>query len=326
MTERNETLSNRIPLDDEVARLIAETPSQVTTDETSTLDELRADGNRLFAWMRGQLDPVLAHIPTRDKEIDGVPVRWYGAEPRADRHIIVFAHGGGWILGDLQSHDDDARLLVHLTGATVVAVDYRLAPEHPFPAAIEDCVSVTLRVAELPHRGLGIVGDSAGGNLAIATAVAVRSTDVLDAVLALYPVVDPEGFGNDSYAANGVDYLLTTEAMQVYWEMYATTPDSRREPRVALTYADLRGLPPTVISTADYDPLRDEGRELAARLVQADVDVTFLPHPGLIHGFQQMTPRIPAATRATEQSYAAFMLALGRSVASRTAAASSVRS
>src|SRR5690606_38640248 len=135
-------------------------------------------------------------------------------------------------------------------------------------------------------------------NLVLGAALELRGEGVVDALLALYPCVDPTGFSNPSYEQNATGYLLTRDAMRAYWELYATSDESRRDPRVAPLLADLRGLPPTVIASADYDPLRDEDRALAARLAAADVDTTYLPNAGLTHGFQQMVPRVPAATRA----------------------------
>jgi acetyl esterase len=318
-------MRTRIPIDEAIAQIIVEAPQHLNTNPEATLDELRADASSFYEWLRGPIDPQLAEIQARDDVVSGVPVRWYGADPAADRDLIVFVHGGGWIAGSVAQYDPDVRLLARLTGATVVSIDYRLAPEHPFPAGLDDSVAVVRHAAGLPHRGMALVGDSAGGNLAVGTALALRDDRLLDAVLALYPCVDPDAFENFSYKENGTDYLLTTDAMRLYWDLYTGTTESRKNPWAAPSLANLRGLPSIVIASADYDPLRDEDRALAAALVAADVDVTYLPHPGLTHGFQQMVPRVPAATRALEHSYAALLHSLDRATSRRANALSAAR-
>ena len=310
----------RAPLDDEVGQAIAEFP-QATVGPGSDFVSVRADALEVAARLRGPVDPALRTIPTLDVLISGVRARWYGPTPDADRDVIVFLHGGGWVAGDLDSYDDDVRLLAQATGASVVSVEYRRAPEHPHPAPLDDCVTVVRHAAGLPRRSLSLVGDSAGGNLVLGVALELRDDDLIDAVLALYPCVDPTAFGNDSYRDNASGYLLTREAMRAYWGMYAGDDAAHRDPRVAILLGDLRGLPPVVVVSADYDPLRDEDAALAARLAAAGVDTTYLPNPGLTHGFQQMVPRVASATRALESAYAAYALALRRGIARRSTAA-----
>ena len=311
----------RAPLDDDVAQAISELP-EIDISPDIDFDAIRVDAATIAARFRGAVDSDLGTIPSRDDSVAGVRVRWYGPQPDADRDLIVFVHGGGWVAGDLDSYDDDVRLLARETGAAVVAVGYRRAPEHPFPAPLDDCVSVVRHVVDVPHRTLSLAGDSAGGNLVLGTAWSLRNDSVVDAVLALYPCVDPTAMANDSYRENGSGYLLTHDAMRTYWEVYATDERARRDPRVALLLGDLHGMPSTVVASAGYDPLRDENRELAARLVNADVDVTYLPHPTLTHGFQQMVRRVPAASRALAAVYAAFVATLRRAETRRTATAS----
>jgi acetyl esterase len=318
-------LPTRAPVDPELSQLIAEAVVRLASDAGASVEQLRASAIASGEWSRGSSDSALALVVSRDGSVDGVRVRWFGPELTADGDVIVYFHGGGWMVGDVDSYDPDARLLAHRTGSTVVSVDYRRAPEHPFPAPLDDCVAVIRHLGSLPHRSLAVAGDSAGGNLALGSAVALAGEDLVDAVLALYPVIDPGAMGNNSYTANGSDYLLTTEAMTAFWGVYAPGPDARRDPRANLALADPVGFPATVVATADYDPLRDEAREFCARLVAADVDATYIPHPGLTHGFQQMVPRIPAATRALDAIYDAFTLTFARAAARRTAAARMAR-
>lgn len=320
MPVRMSDLPPRAQLDDEVKQALAEL-AEISVGPDSDFEEIRAGAITFGATLRGPVDPELRAIPTLDVMIDDVRARWYGPQPDADRDVVVFLHGGGWAVGDIDSYDDDVRLLAQVTGAAVVSVEYRRAPEHPYPAPLEDCLAVVRHAAGLPHRSLSLVGDSAGGNLVLGVAFELRAARLIDAVLALYPCVDPTGFANASYQENGTGYLLTEDAMRTYWDLYAPDHDARRDPRVALLLGDLRGMPPVVVASADYDPLRDENRALAARLAAADVDVTYLPNPGLTHGFQQMAPRVGAATRALDAAYAAYALALRRGIARRPTAA-----
>lgn len=302
----------RAPVEHDIAELIVAAGERVGPGDDASPAELRAHAAELHAWMRGPLEPSIPLVPSRDESIGDVLVRWYGADPTPDSDIIVFVHGGGWLAGDVDSYDPDARRLAALLKTPVVSVEYRRTPEHPFPAAIDDCIAVVRGIAARAHRTLSICGDSAGGNLALGTAVALRHQSPLTAMLLLYPVVDPTAFENRSYTENGADYLLTADDMRTFWNLYAPTDRSRHDPVAAPRFAELEGLPAAVIVSADYDPLRDEARELAARLVMADVPVTYLPHPGLIHGFQQFAPRVPTATIALERAYRAFQEVIAR--------------
>lgn len=277
--------------------------------------QLREEFNDLMQFLRqGSSPPQVGAV--HDKEIDtahgGVRVRVYEPLKSVDEpDVVVFIHGGGWVIGDLESADHNARALVCGLRARVVSVDYRLAPEHPFPAAFDDCNAVVEAVHREPHRWLGVAGDSAGGNLAAVTAAHHR--DIIDAQLLFYPAFDPSQ-SQPSHHELGDGYLLTRTAMGFYWESYlAGTPvdDPRITPAVL---QDLRGLPPTVLTTAGYDPLRDEGQEYAARLVAAGVTTTYLPMTDLIHGWLDMTDRVPAARRALDAVIDAFAALRDRAI------------
>jgi acetyl esterase len=238
-----------------------------------------------------------------------ISVRTYRPRERISPATILFIHGGGWVAGSVASYEPDVLRLVGAIGVSVASVEYRLSPEHRRPAAIEDCLAAASMLVESGEASpLAIVGDSAGGNLALECAIALRHQGVeLAAQMLFYPVVDPAAQNNQSYRENGFGYLLTSEDMAYYWSAYLGSAD----PTAIADYAPfaqerLAGLPPTVLVTAGFDPLRDEGLQLAFDLMRADVPVVYLPNPTLTHGFLQMVPRVPAATAAVDAAYAAF--------------------
>jgi acetyl esterase len=206
---------------------------------------------------------------------------------------VVYFHGGGWVIGDLDSFEQLCLKLAVDTGCDVFSVAYRLAPEHPFPAAADDALMALIEVARRtpPHRKLVVAGDSAGGNLA--AVAALRARDEGGPPLALqvlvYPVTDHD-LGRPSYLANGDrGYLLTTDDMRWFWGHYVPDPATRSHPFASpLRMDDLGGLPPALIVVAGYDPLRDEGVEYAARLREAGVEVEVREFPTAVHGFLGM--------------------------------------
>ncbi len=208
--------------------------------------------------------------------------------------LLVYFHGGGFVLGDLDSHDSICRNLALAADAVVVAVDYRLAPEHPFPAAADDCLAATrwaaARAAALgadPAR-IAVAGDSAGGNLAAVVALRLRDEGgpALRGQLLIYPVTDNHVEPTASMIANGEGYFLTREAMLFFDKHYLADPDHLAHPHFAVLRApDLSGLPPAYVLTAEYDPLLDEGEAYAARLSAAGVAVEQVRALGVIHGF-----------------------------------------
>jgi acetyl esterase len=228
-----------------------------------------------------------------------IPARFY--EPPGlgleDRPLVVYFHGGGWTIGDLDTCDSVCRFLSLNTPTTVLSVDYRLAPEHPFPAAIEDAVAAfrwaavdNSRLGTDPYR-IAVAGDSAGGHLAASVSLLARDGDgPIPAMQALlYPVTDAVG-GQRSRDEFAKGYLLAKADMDWFERQYLQSGDDRADPRVSVLRAeDLSGLPPAYVATAGFDPLRDEGEAYAERLREAGVDVTLRRHPGLIHGFANMT-------------------------------------
>ena len=225
-----------------------------------------------------------------------------GAE--AEPALTLFFHGGGWVLGTLATHDSTARALARASHAAVLSIGYRLAPEHRYPAAADDCFEATVWAAAnaaslgIDAARLAVAGDSAGGNLADAVAIMARDDGgpKLAHQLLIYPVTDAN-FATRSYTDNGGgNYFLSTAAMQFYWNAYlgGISPDAAPLAAV-LRQANLSGLPPATVVTAEYDPLRDEGQAYARRLVEAGVVVDAPMAPGMIHGFFSMFEMIPAA-------------------------------
>jgi acetyl esterase len=206
----------------------------------------------------------------------------------------VFFHGSGFVLCSLNTHDGMCRNLCAGADCLVVSVDYRLAPEHKFPAAVDDCVFATRWVADHATdlngdaARLGIAGDSAGGNIAAATALRLRDEGgpPLCGQLLLYPVTDYHTPGTPSYEANAEGYGLTRDTMKWFWNHYLTDPSGASNPYAApLRARDLSGLPPALVITAEYDPLRDEGERYAERLREAGVRAAWLRYDGMNHGF-----------------------------------------
>ena len=225
--------------------------------------------------------PKLASV--RDEQVAGVKVRRYlpeGAKPG----VLIFFHGGGWVLGDVDSHDSPARGLAVATGREVVSVDYRLAPEHRYPAALDDSLAVT-RALAVGHR-LAVAGDSAGGNLAAVVANrCAREGVTLAAQVLLYPVTDCAA-ETGSYEAFASGHLLTRETMRYFRREYVPDEVRRQEPDCSpLRAASVRGVAPAYVLLAGCDVLRDEGRAYARKLAADGVETKCDEVPGVLHGF-----------------------------------------
>jgi acetyl esterase len=222
-----------------------------------------------------------------------VPVRVYRPSLATGLPVAAYFHGAGWVAGNLDTHDRIARDLAAASGVVVVAVDYRLAPEAPFPAAYDDCLGVVRRLledgAELgvdPTR-VAVTGDSAGGNLAAVACQQLRGvgSGIAHQVL-IFPVTDAAGVGRThSYHEFGEGHFLTTRDMAYFVRSYAGETDPADVRISPLRAPDLSGLPPATVLTAEYDPLRDEGEAYARRLQEAGVDVTLRRFDGQVHPF-----------------------------------------
>lgn len=233
-----------------------------------------------------------------DQQISGphgeIPIRIYIPRPSEKLPILVYFHGGGWIVGSIESHDHICRAIANSAQVIVVSVDYRLAPENPFPIGLEDCYTATKWVAQHattfqgdPSR-IAVAGDSSGGNLAAAVALMTRDQngpELLYQVL-IYPITDYHTPGTPSYEEFSTGYLLSRKDMEQYWNYYLSSPEQAKNSYASpLQATDFRGLPPALVITAEYDPLRDEAEAYAMRLQEAGISVKLKRYQGMIHGF-----------------------------------------
>lgn len=232
---------------------------------------------------------------------------------------MVFFHGGGFVIGDLETHDGLCRTLANESGCRIVSVDYRLAPEHPFPAAVEDCFAATEFVAAaaaelgIDAARIAVGGDSAGGNLAAVSALLAREKKgpKLGFQLLIYPVTQLGGPDTPSMRENAKGYFLEKSSMEWFTRLYCPDLSHRTDPRLSpLLARDVSGLPPAYVITAGFDPLRDEGKAYADKLDAAGVPVTYVNYPGMIHGFFSLRGVIPKAREAIAAAAAALRAVL----------------
>jgi len=258
---------------------------------------------------------------TRDVAIPGsggpIPARLYRSAKNGTLPVLVFLHGGGWVVGNIDSHEAMCRHLANRAECAVLSVDYRMGPEHKFPAAVEDCFAATVwtagNAAALgvdPGR-LAVGGDSAGGNLAAVVSLLARDKRAprISCQILIYPATDA-AMRHDSVARYAEGYVLTRATMRWFYEQYLRTPDDAADWRVSpLLAPDLSRLPPAYVLTAGYDPLCDEGDAYAARLAAAGVPVTHRRFPGQVHGFVTNGRVIRAAETALDEAAAALKAA-----------------
>ena len=246
-----------------------------------------------------------------------IPVRIYIPAGSGPFPALVFFHGGGWVICDLDTHDSLCRSLCNGAGCVVVSVDYRLAPEHKFPAAPEDCYAATQWVAghaaEINAKPgkIAIGGDSAGGNLTAVVAQMVRDQGGprLALQLLIYPATDFT-FDGPSIHENGQDYFLTIDDMNWFTSYYLNSDADKKNPLASPMQSDnLRGLPTALVITSEYDPLRDEGEAYGKRLKEAGVPVTISRYNGVIHGFLSLEPLTDKGKQAREECAQALRVA-----------------
>ena len=283
------------------------------------LGSLDASATRaMFAATRGATDLDVGELSViRDFDAPGpageIGLRLFDARAeRAQGPMIVYYHGGGWVIGDLDSEAPWCAEMARATDLPVVSVNYRLAPEAPFPAAPEDCLAATRWIADngaaigREASGLILVGDSAGANLAIITALALRDEAAAVPVIAqalLYPVVEAtSGHGSESDFAEG--YVLTMEGMRWFERHYAVSADD--DARAYPLTVSQSGMPPTLVMTASLDPLRDQGRRYAAACAEAGVETHYLEARGTVHGFASIR-RVAPSGQADLARFAAMV-------------------
>jgi acetyl esterase len=251
-----------------------------------------------------------------------LPLRlyWPREAPAGPLPALVYFHGGGWVIGDLESHDGTCRELANGARCLVASVDYRLAPEARFPAAADDCSAATRWLAAnaaalgVDPARIAVGGDSAGGNLAAVVALRARDAGgpALVHQLLVYPVTDC-AFDTASYRENAEGYFLTREMMRWFWQQYLEKPEHGADPSASpLRAPTLAGVAPATVLTAEYDPLRDEGEAYARRLAQAGVPVSLTRYDGMFHGFFGMGAAIERARDAVAQAAAALAGAFAR--------------
>lgn len=285
-----------------------------------------ADARKFYRERRAVTQPDPGEVAElRELQADGphgpIPLRFYrplGAAAAAVLPVLVYYHGGGWTIGDLDTHDTLCRELCNLSGCAVVAVDYRLGPEHRFPAAVDDVLAATRWVRrEAAALGvdagrLAVGGDSAGGNLAAVVAIAARDAGDLPIgyQLLIYPATDMRRV-HPSHVTNGQGYVLTADTIRYFHDQYITDAahdlDWRASP---LLREDLAGLPPALVLTAGYDPLRDEGLDYARALSAAGNRTSYVCFERQIHGFITMGRLLDEANAAVSMCAAELRRAL----------------
>jgi acetyl esterase len=300
-----------MPLDPQAEALV----KQMAAAPGPKLEEIApADARKLtantFKMLAGAAEDV---AKVENRKIPGpageIPVRIYTPAGSGPFPILVFYHGGGWTIGDLDTHDAACRSLTNGARCVTVSVDYRLAPEHKFPAAVEDCYAATFWAAEHarelggdPSR-LAVGGDSAGGNLSAVIAILARDRrrPAIKFQLLIYPATDA---ALDTYSHKTfTDYFLTDEAVRYLWGCYLRDDADKKDPLASPALArNHQGLPPALIITAEFDPLRDEGEAYGEKLCKAGVPVTVTRYDGMIHGFFTMAGVLDQGMKAVEQA------------------------
>jgi acetyl esterase len=280
--------------------------SGVPPVERLTPEEARRNAIAAAPLLAGS-GPELARV--EDLHVPGpagnVRIRVYAPQPHGSQPLpaVIYFHGGGWVVGNLDTHDAIARHLAHAAGWMVIATDYRLAPEHRFPAALEDAWAVTRGLHQHAAPAcLVVAGDSAGGALAAAVALRARDAGIpLRLQVLVYPVLDCD-LDSDSYLANAEGFGLTRSAMAWYWDHYCPDPAQRAHPEASpLRAPNLAGAAPALLVVCELDPLRDEGEAYARRLEEAGVPVRLVSYPGMIHGFARMFAVIDRAHDLTRE-------------------------
>lgn len=317
---------------DKEAKAFLEAVKAAGRPDVSTLSP--ADARKLYKETRGAVTPE----PPDVSELDNIaapgahgpiPLRYYrpaGVDKKEPIPVLVFYHGGGWVIGDLDTHDVVCRSLANEARCAVVSVDYRMGPEHKFPAAVDDAYAAAHWVAgeaaalRVDASKLAVGGDSAGGNLAAVVSLMARgkrkegdeTAPKISYQLLIYPATDMH-MTTESHQRYGKDHLLTRDSMDWFQLQYLNGSADREDWRASpLRAKNLAGLPPAYVLVAGHDPLRDEGEAYAMALKKAGVPVVFREFPGQIHGFVVLGKVIPQAGQAIAEMGTALKLAFGQ--------------
>ena len=278
------------------------------------LADLSAADMRAVYLQMGALFDVQPEDGVRWKDIDGpsCKLRVYFPGEAAAGPVVLYMHGGGWVIGDLETHHPVCSTIAAITGCRVVAVDYRMGPEDPYPASHDDCVAAAGFVLgspaelEAPVTGLATAGDSAGGNLAYHVA-ATLGTDKIKAQLLVYPWLDCTAPDQGSYKAFSEGFILDARLLARFAADYLPSDGDAAGPAASpLLHPLPAALPPAVILTAGLDPLRDQGRAMAGRMAAAGMEVHFIEAAGLIHGLATMRAAFPTADRILRRAIGLF--------------------
>lgn len=310
-----------MPLDPQAAALL-DAMEVANAGRPKTHEQTPAEARRGYealAAMRTSDEPIAG---TEDRTVPGpagpLAIRLYRPEGDGALPVVVFFHGGGWVVGSIETHDALCRSLASRSGCAVVSVEYRLSPEARFPEPLGDAYAATAWVAAnggelgVDPGHLAVAGDSAGGNLAAAVCLLARERGgpSIDFQLLVYPALDHR-FGHQSCVDNADGYFLTMDAMRWFSGHYLGDPDRAADPYASpLLAGDLRGLPAAHVITAEYDPLRDEGEAYAQALADADVPVTVHRYDGMVHGFVSMFGLLDQGDAGLDECAAAVREAL----------------
>ena len=299
-----------MPLIDEYRALL----DQLASAEAPALTEMPVEAAREMFRIAQPPRPDLEVGKVSDSEIEGrngeIPLRIYTPKGEGPFPITMMFHGGGWVIGDLDTADSQCREVCNGADCVVVSVDYRLAPEHRFPTAAEDCFDATVwthqnaEELDADANRLAVSGDSAGGNLAAVVAQMARDQDGPPLVyqLLVYPVTNGATLETPSYVENADGYMLTAAAMRWFWNHYAGDEERTNSYASPLCSINLSNLPPACVMVAEFDPLRDEGIAYGEAMADAGTEVTSLEYPGFIHGFFSHTQTIPPTQKAMQDA------------------------
>lgn len=311
-----------MPLDPQ-AKFVLDSMEAMQIKDPSELEPAQARSQMEIIQSRFEREPC-ARVEERciPGPAGDIPLRIYWPEGSGPFPVLVYFHGGGWVTGSLNTHDNDCRYLATAVGCCVVAVDYRLAPENKFPAGLDDCIAAAewvyqnARTLDGDPDRIAVAGDSAGANLATVVAMQARDRGGPPLVfqLLIYPGLDLVSLDSPSHLENAEGLFLTLKGIYWFRDHYLSSEEERSDPRASpLRAEDLSRLPPALIITAEYDPLRDDGQAYAQRLEQAGVEVTYTCYEGMIHGFFVLRQLLDKGKQAARQAVEALRETFGLS-------------